>query len=112
MVHRRQADALAPLARQRVVDQHVQRLVGRDARRRQTEQNLPDGIQRPDRPSEEPMEHRDVPVSHNPRRQRDCCHRPPPQAMDPPRHHRREIAVARRREAARERAEQAHERLR
>jgi hypothetical protein len=62
----RQRDALAVLAGQGVVDQHVQRLVGRDPRQRQPEQHPSDRVQRPDRPGEEPVEDRDVPAPERP----------------------------------------------
>ena len=108
----RQRDPLARLARQRVVDQDEQRLVGRDPAQRQPAHHLPHGVQTPLGPREEPREHRDVTPIHPARRD---CHgrdRPPPQAVDPPGHQQPERPMAWRMKARLERHQQAHHRAR
>jgi hypothetical protein len=112
VVHRRQADPLARLAGERVVDQDGQRLVGRDPRQRQPEHHLAHGIQAPGRPTEEPMEHRDVAALHPARRHGHRRDRPSPQTMDPAGHQQPKRPIARRREARLERHEQPDERAR
>jgi hypothetical protein len=112
VVHRRQADPLARLARQRVVDQEVQGVVGRDPGQRQPEHHLPQRIQAPRRAAEEPMEHRDMAAVDATRRHRHGGDRPPTQAVDPAGHHQTERSVARRMEARLEGNEQANERAR
>jgi hypothetical protein len=112
VVHRRQGDPLAGLARQRVVDQHDQRLVGRDPGQRQAEDDPAQRVEAPGRAAEEPMEHRDVAPIHPARRHRHGRDRPPAHAVDPAGHQQPERPVARRMEARLERREQADQRAR
>ena len=112
VMHRRQANPFARLARQRVVDQHVQRLLGRDPDQRQAEHHLPQRIQAPGRTAEEPMEDRDVPGAHPARCQRDPRDRPPTQAVDPAGDQQPERPVAWGMKARLERDQQADHRAR
>ena len=110
VVHRRQRYPLATLARQRVIDQDVERLLGRDPRQRQPKHHLPHRVEAPRRASEEPMEDRDVALPHPARCQRHCRDRPTPQTVHPPSHHQPKDPVARRMETWLERREQTDER--
>src|SRR4051812_50160599 len=71
MVHRRQTDPLAVLARQRVIEHQEQGLVRRYPGERQSEQHAAQGVQAPRRAREEAVKDRDVAVLGGPRRHRD-----------------------------------------
>jgi hypothetical protein len=64
VVHTRQGDALATFARQGVVAQHHQRLVGGQPRQRQREDHAAERIQAPGGAAEEAVDDRDVARCH------------------------------------------------
>jgi hypothetical protein len=66
VVHRRQRHPLAALARQRIVDHQIERLIGGDPGDREAEQDPAEVIEAPGCPAEEPVEDRDVPTADAP----------------------------------------------
>ena len=83
VVHGAQRDTLAVLARQGIVAEQKERLVGGDPAQRQREEDTPHRVEAPLGPGEEAMEHRDMARSHRPGGEHDRGDGTASQAMHP-----------------------------
>lgn len=106
MMHRPEGDALAALAGQGIVNQHIQRLTRGNPGHREGEEHPPHRVQVPPGAGEEPVKGRDVPDPHRTGGQGDRGDRPTSQAVDPPGYQELKIGRAGRTEAGVKRRQQ------